>query len=191
MAANVFLSTENGVTSIQKKMTFSALDTYSQIPLSQWKARLHMFCCLQGCVSPVSHKRIHHNWASTVLLPPRILVSSQAVPLAHQCLVVVSNRAAAMMAWSRGWLQGMLDGLRVACRPQVGHSYSSPFQTVWYFNKCVCVPQSTWDGATKTVLEMWAALLHDAAVSSHQSLRSHVCTALITGLGEKQRGFVC
>jgi len=53
MAANVFLSTENGVTSIQKKMTFSALDTYSQIPLSQWKARLHMFCCF----SPVSHKR--------------------------------------------------------------------------------------------------------------------------------------
>ena len=45
-ASNVFMSTENGVAKIEKYDDFFGdLEAYSQIPLSEWKARLHTFYC--------------------------------------------------------------------------------------------------------------------------------------------------
>ena len=47
---NVFMLTENGVASIQKYWLFGGnLETYSQIPLSKWKARLNVLLFTGVC----------------------------------------------------------------------------------------------------------------------------------------------
>lgn len=47
---NVFMLTESGVINIQKNWWFFSrnLETYSQIPLSKWKAQLHFFSLFIG-----------------------------------------------------------------------------------------------------------------------------------------------
>lgn len=114
------------------------LESCSQIPLSERKARLHNFHCSQNCVYPMYQNAYHHlpslyncgvSTVLTVLF--HVLVSAQTVRITHWCLIFAEQwlcaqgqprlfrREETKLWWQRA---GSSHGrILLVCKCPVGH----------------------------------------------------------------------